>query len=177
MPSAPCGDCGAVVIWRTGSSSPSARTPAEQVQKGPRGTASGHGRTWPVASLDVAGAQSGGRWVLTAIASVSWRWCIVLRIRVTGTSGARTDVEVTGLLDVTGSAALLAKLDQLIDRGRHHLVINVSAVTFCDSSGISALVRSRAKAVEMAGSLRLASPSPAVQRVLDIAGLARVFER
>jgi anti-sigma B factor antagonist len=101
----------------------------------------------------------------------------VLRIRVTGTSGARTDVEVTGLLDVTGSAALLAKLDQLIDRGRHHLVINVSAVTFCDSSGISALVRSRAKAVEMAGSLRLASPSPAVQRVLDIAGLARVFER
>ncbi|ANZ43351.1 hypothetical protein BBK82_37620 [Lentzea guizhouensis] len=80
------------------------------------------------------------------------------------------------MLDVAGSAALLAKLDQLIEEGRHHLVIDVSGVTFCNSSGISALVRSRARAVEMTGSLRLTSPSPAVRRVLDLTGLARMFE-
>ncbi|RAS57891.1 anti-sigma B factor antagonist [Lentzea atacamensis] len=100
----------------------------------------------------------------------------MLRIRVTGTSAAKTELEVTGLLDVTGSAALLAKLDRLIDEGRHHLVVDVSGVTFCDSTGISALVRGRARAVEMTGSLRLTSPSPEVQKVLGLTGLTRMFE-
>ncbi|KOV85548.1 hypothetical protein ADL03_13735 [Nocardia sp. NRRL S-836] len=100
-----------------------------------------------------------------------------MRIRVTGTSAAQTRVEVAGLLDVTGSTTLLTHLDRLIDGGRRHLVVDVSGITFCDSSGISALVRSRSRAVEAAGSLRLVSPSPAVRRVLDITGLARMFER
>lgn len=100
----------------------------------------------------------------------------MLRIRVTGTSAAQTQVEVSGPLDVTGSAALRAKLDRLIDEGRHHLVVDLSGITFCDSSGLSALVRSRARAVEMTGSLRLASPSPHVQRLLSISGLTRMFE-
>lgn len=55
--------------------------------------------------------------------------------------------------------------------------VDVSGVTFCDSSGLSALVRSRARAAEMTGSLRLASPSPQIQRLLSVAGLTRMFER
>jgi anti-sigma B factor antagonist len=101
----------------------------------------------------------------------------MVRIQVTGTSATETLVEVAGLLDVTGSGTLLAKLDRLIDEGRHHLVVDVSGVTFCDSSGLSALVRSRARAVEMTGSLRLVSPSPQVRRLLGITGLTRMFER
>ncbi|MFD5825974.1 STAS domain-containing protein [Lentzea sp. NPDC060358] len=91
----------------------------------------------------------------------------MLRIHVVGTP-AHTEVHLTGTLDTTGSAALLAKLD--------HLVVDVSGVAFCDSSGVSALVRSRARAVEMAGSLRLVAPSPALRRVLDVTGLTRMFE-
>ena len=101
----------------------------------------------------------------------------MLRIQVVGTSAAQTEVALAGALDVAGSEVLLAKLDRLIEAGRHHLVVDVSGVTFCDSSGISALVRSRARAVAMTGSLRLSSPSPAVRRVLEISGLARLFER
>ncbi|MEU7481557.1 STAS domain-containing protein [Lentzea sp. NPDC042327] len=99
-----------------------------------------------------------------------------MQIRVTGTAAAQTFVEVAGQLDSAGSAALLAKLDRLIDEGRHHLVVNVAAVTYCDSSGLSALVRSRARAVEMTGSLRLVSASPPVQRLLRLTGLTRMFE-
>ncbi|MCG8922971.1 STAS domain-containing protein [Lentzea sp. CC55] len=101
----------------------------------------------------------------------------MLRIQVVGTSAAQTEVQLAGALDVAGSEVLLAKLDRLIGAGRHHLVVDVSGVTFCDSSGISALVRGRARAVEMTGSLRLVSPSPAVRHVLEISGLARMFER
>ncbi|SDF40245.1 anti-anti-sigma factor [Lentzea fradiae] len=101
----------------------------------------------------------------------------MLRIQVVGTTAAHTEVTLTGPLDKTGSTALLAKLDRLIDEGRHHVVIDASGVTFCDSSGISALLRSRARAVEMTGSLRLVSPSPALRRALDVAGLTRMLER
>ena len=101
----------------------------------------------------------------------------MVRIRVSGTSAVHTRVEVAGPLDSAGSATLLAKLDRLIDEGRHHLVIDAAGVTFCDSSGLSALVRSRARAVEMTGSLRLASPSPHVRRLLELTGLTRMFEQ
>ncbi|MFD5823837.1 STAS domain-containing protein [Lentzea sp. NPDC060358] len=55
--------------------------------------------------------------------------------------------------------------------------MDVSQVTYCDSSGLSALVRSRARAGGMTGSLRLTSPSPSVRRLWDITGLTRMFER
>jgi anti-sigma B factor antagonist len=99
----------------------------------------------------------------------------VLQVEVTGSSAARTEMAVRGVLDTNGSRKLLTKLDRLIDDGRHHLVLDVSGVTFCDSTGVSALVRSHARAAQMAGELRLVAPSPALRRVLEISGLTRMF--
>lgn len=100
---------------------------------------------------------------------------IVLLIQVTGTSPARTELRVQGVLDMSGAAKLRTKLDRLIDEGRRHLVLDVSGVTFCDSSGISALIRSRAKAEQAAGDLQLVAPSPTLRKGLELTGLARMF--
>jgi anti-sigma B factor antagonist len=99
----------------------------------------------------------------------------MLEVTVTRSSPASTLVTATGELAGSGSERLLARLDRLLDKGHRSVVLDLSGVTFCDSSGISALVRGHARASSAAGRLRLSAASPAVTRVLEVAGLARML--
>jgi anti-sigma B factor antagonist len=68
-------------------------------------------------------------------------------------------------------AAILAQLD-----GRPvDVVVDLSAVSFLDSSGISALIRARRRVGEVGGTLRLRNPQPKVRRVLQITGVEQAF--
>jgi anti-sigma B factor antagonist len=102
---------------------------------------------------------------------VSW----VLAVTVTESSPASTVVTVSGELAGSGSERLLVRLDRLLDQGHRHVVLDLSGVTFCDSSGVSALVRGHARASAAAGRLRLSAASPQVSRVLELSGLARML--
>nr|WP_261399141.1 STAS domain-containing protein [Streptomyces misionensis] len=53
-------------------------------------------------------------------------------------------------------------------------VVNLSGVTFMDSSGINALIAAHHAAQSRGGRLRLAAPSPAVCEILGIVGLTEV---
>jgi anti-anti-sigma factor len=79
---------------------------------------------------------------------------------------------------VAGGAAenFEENIRQLYRRGYAHLVVDLSAVTAIDSAGVRALVRGHTTAQRVGGSLRLASPSPQVAKVLEVAHLAAVFE-
>jgi anti-anti-sigma factor len=99
----------------------------------------------------------------------------MLVVTATGSAAASAVLTVTGELDATGAERLLARLDRLLDRGHRHLVLDLSGVSFCDSSGMSALVRGHARASAAAGGLRLSAASPQVTRVLELAGLARML--
>lgn len=89
--------------------------------------------------------------------------------------GVSTLLQITGVLDAVGAAKLLSRLDRLIDQGHRHLVLDLAGVEFCNSSGVSALVRGRARASAAAGGLRIVAASPRVMRVLTLSGLARMF--
>jgi anti-anti-sigma factor len=72
-----------------------------------------------------------------------------------------------GELDAHSSAALAEQLQ----REPQTSVLDLAGVTFIDSSGLRVLVEAH-QARESEGGLVLRSPSSAVQRLLEISGLA-----
>jgi anti-sigma B factor antagonist len=56
-----------------------------------------------------------------------------------------------------------------------HVVIDLDAVTFVDSSGLGALIAARKSARERGGSISLVSPPPVVRRLLGSTQLHDVF--
>ena len=67
-------------------------------------------------------------------------------------------------------------LQQVSRSGYRQLVIDLSGVQAIDSAGIRALVRGHTTALRLGGRVRLAAPSPAVRRVLELSHLLSVFE-
>jgi anti-sigma B factor antagonist len=51
----------------------------------------------------------------------------------------------------------------------------MSAVDFCDSTGMNVLLAAHRLAVERGGELALAAPRPGVRKILEVTGLQSVF--
>ena len=56
------------------------------------------------------------------------------------------------------------------------VIVDMSAATFCDSAGVTALVRAVRQANASGTGLRLAASAPAVTRVLGITGVDRLID-
>jgi len=84
-----------------------------------------------------------------------------------------TIAEVTGELDVAGAPALRDQLLSLLRPGSSRLVVDLSRVSFCDASGLAALVNTGRRARLLGGFLRVAAVSPSAGRALTITGLHR----
>ena len=78
-------------------------------------------------------------------------------------------VALRGELDMATAAGLT---DWLVAISGSSVVVDLSGLTFMDSSGINALVMARNRIVDSGNSLILARPSPIVKRTLEIVGLA-----
>ena len=88
-------------------------------------------------------------------------------------------VALSGEIDYHASAALKEHLTREIQAGRRRIVIDLSEVTFIDSTAIGLLVGTNAKLQELAsGRLVLACPQEnwRVHRILDVAGIAGVTD-
>ena len=55
------------------------------------------------------------------------------------------------------------------------LVIDMSGVEFCDSTGMNVLLAAHRRAHEQGGDLELAAPRPGVRKILQVTGLESVF--
>jgi anti-sigma B factor antagonist len=55
------------------------------------------------------------------------------------------------------------------------IVVDMSAVEFCDSTGMNVLLAGHRLASEKGGSLTLAAPRPPVRKILEVTGLQSVF--
>jgi anti-sigma B factor antagonist len=55
------------------------------------------------------------------------------------------------------------------------LIVDMSGVDFCDSTGINILLSAHRQARERGGELQLASPGSAIRKVLQVTGLESVF--
>ncbi|QKG23524.1 anti-sigma-factor antagonist [Actinomadura verrucosospora] len=94
-----------------------------------------------------------------------------------GRRGGWTTVGVAGELTLTGTAALEEHLARaMAGQSPPQVVVDVGAMTFCDSSGLNVLLHARKQILGLCGRLVLARPTDRVTRILRTTGLDRVFD-
>ena len=79
-------------------------------------------------------------------------------------------------IDVTNADTVREELLSVLNQGTALLVADLSKTSFCDSAGVSALVRTFRRAATSESSMRLVVSTPAVQRVLSITGVDRLVD-
>ncbi|OEJ21141.1 anti-anti-sigma factor [Streptomyces agglomeratus] len=92
-------------------------------------------------------------------------------IDVPHTDGALAVIALSGEFDITTAPAVRARALELIAAGHPDLVADLSGVTFCDSSGLGALVGIWRCAKEADGSLTLATIPDRLDRLLSLTGM------
>lgn len=89
-------------------------------------------------------------------------------------SEAATVVRLRGDLDLATSSRLHgAATDDLLEG---LVVVDLAALSFCDSSGLRVLLDLRRRAEEGAAGLRLAGPTTEVDRMLELSGTRGYFD-
>jgi anti-sigma B factor antagonist len=99
----------------------------------------------------------------------------LFEIDVSSAEGDVSVVALRGELDFDEAPSFGRVLEELRADGERKVVVDLSDLTFIDSSGISVLVgAARASAAEQ-GMLVVAAPTPHVQRVFDIVNLSELL--
>ncbi|MCG7523619.1 STAS domain-containing protein [Streptomyces sp. OfavH-34-F] len=84
-------------------------------------------------------------------------------------------LEVTGDLDHYTAPGMRAALDGLAIAEGQLLVVDLTGLEFCDSSGIGALLSVRSLVGERGGTMALAAVPANTARIMRIIGLDQVF--
>lgn len=90
--------------------------------------------------------------------------------------GELSVVDVAGEVDVFSAPELAEQLTQLFDAGRRTVVVDLTSVTFLDSTGLGTLVAARNRAEEAGGQLPIIGSGEQVLKLFRITGLDEVFE-
>lgn len=98
-----------------------------------------------------------------------------LDLRVTsGAGGGATVVQAVGDLDLASSGGLQTALQSSLANGM--VVLDASGIGFCDSAGVKAILRANHDAGRLGTVLRLAAPSEALVRMMELIGLFAVLD-
>ena len=84
-------------------------------------------------------------------------------------------VTVSGKILYDTHRPLIERLLPLAERPQSRLVIDLSGVPMCDSSGLNLLVQAYRRAIGNGGWVRLAGTRPMVRKVLAVTNLDRVL--
>ncbi|MFC9471846.1 STAS domain-containing protein [Nocardia sp. NPDC056952] len=87
------------------------------------------------------------------------------------TDGDLAVANIAGEIDHATAPHLRAQALALIEQGHRHLILDLQAVTYCDSSGFNALVGISRCAEIANGSLALSTVPGRIQRLLELTGL------
>ncbi|WPO69739.1 STAS domain-containing protein [Streptomyces sp. KN37] len=94
-----------------------------------------------------------------------------LRLDLERSDGSLAVATVTGELSLHTAPDLHTGASKWIRQGHHHLILDLQHVGFCDSSGLSALIRIWHSAKEADGTLTLAAVPDRLMRMLNLTGL------
>jgi anti-sigma B factor antagonist len=95
-----------------------------------------------------------------------------VHVSVVGNPDESVVVTVRGSLDVDSATVLSTALDQVLERPHPRIVVDLSGVEFCDSTGLSAFVVGHNRAHGAGGWVRLAAPSDWMRRLIETVGLS-----
>ena len=86
-------------------------------------------------------------------------------------------VMIEGDVDHHNSRQIRSKIDTKIFVQRpDELILDLSRVSFMDSSGLGLILGRYAKAVELGIAFKVANPTPQIRRILDLAGTERLIK-
>jgi anti-sigma B factor antagonist len=85
-------------------------------------------------------------------------------------------VKLPAEIDLTIADAAREALLSVLNQGAPGLVVDMTATTFCDSAGITALVRAARRAAANGATMRLAATAPPVLRVFSLVGIDRLID-
>lgn len=83
-------------------------------------------------------------------------------------------IVLRGRLDGTGAPELERRLIELVDSGRHRLVLDLAGLLYTNSVGIRVLLLIAKRLARVGGRLVLCAISPRVRTVLEHAGFAPI---
>ena len=85
-------------------------------------------------------------------------------------------VTLTCEIDHHGARAMMADLEETISTLLpRHLTLDLSGITFMDSSGIALLLRTHRRLTQLGGTLRVTNIPTQPRKVLDAAGVGRLI--
>ncbi|PWR11100.1 anti-sigma factor antagonist [Micromonospora acroterricola] len=96
-------------------------------------------------------------------------------VRDAGREDGSACLRLAGELDLSTAPELTAAIDRLFDAGEIRVLLDLTDLTFCDSTGMAVFVRGDNRASAEGGWLRLTGANGRVDRVLRITGLADVL--
>jgi anti-sigma B factor antagonist len=94
----------------------------------------------------------------------------------TRSQGGHTIMSLGGEIDLYTAPRLHGELVSLLSGDSPvQVVVDMSGVEFCDSTGMNVLLAAHRRAREQGGDLELAAPRPAIRKILQVTGLESVF--
>src|SRR5690242_10358695 len=97
------------------------------------------------------------------------------RLDIIGPAGDCAVLQVSGEVDAYTAPMLREQIRELAAKDVVHLVADLSAVDFLDSTGLGALVGGLKRLREAGGSLALVITAPRILRLFQITGLTKVL--
>ena len=99
-----------------------------------------------------------------------------MQVSVIGNPDDTVIISVRGDLDGGTDTVLGTTLEQVLDRPVPRVVVDVSGIGFCDSTGLRSFITGHEKAQAAGGWLRLAAPGDQLRSLLRSAGLLPLLD-
>lgn len=84
-------------------------------------------------------------------------------------------LSLDGRLNMVSAVVLRQTIASLVQDGEVRFVVDLSGISFMDSSGLGALISGLKSARQAGGDLRIAAPTEQVQLVLQLTNMERVL--
>ncbi len=87
-----------------------------------------------------------------------------------------TIVDLRGRLDVHNASEVEKVLNNLINSGKHKLLLNLAGVEYLSSSGLRVFIATKRKLDELKGSLKLTQLNDTTKKIFKIVELIDLFD-
>jgi anti-sigma B factor antagonist len=84
-------------------------------------------------------------------------------------------LEVSGRLTSFESTAFRDAIHGMLNQGHKHIVLNLTALDYLDSSGVGELARNYMTVVKKGGAMRVVGLAPKIEEILRVTRLHQVF--
>ncbi len=93
------------------------------------------------------------------------------------TNGDETTVKLLGEVDHHGAKAAREEIDGVIkNEAPKKLILDMSTITFCDSSGLGLIMGRYKTMTALGGELFIKTPTEAVEKIITLSGMDRLIK-